>query len=743
MNTTDFFNRKTPGWSVSIQLRILGAVLAMLVGFCFAVSIYMHTFAEDIYSTRKKGLEAIISLAHNSINPILEDKKNGKITIGDARIGATEIVNQLVYYNQEVATYVFLATYEGYILVEQPFPETVGTYQMQRKDAYGNRITKLLLEKAQAGGGFVEYYEPKLSGEKPQKKISYVIGIPEIECYLGTGIYVDDIDDSIDQLKQKLLWLGFIILIVVLILQYYFLRPFLRYQYWLSDVFEYLSNNPATVNSIQMPPRFNNADNDQLLANLHLMLLNFNNRQQSIEKNVEKFRQIAYATSDVIWEWNGKSRTTEWSGNIQKLIGYEPSGFGAHFEVFDDWVYHDDRKKRHQALASYFSGSGEFYTAEYRLYNSAKNEYNWVLAKGIGTFDKNKAPIQFIGSINMLPEFSRQNNLEFREEHVRFELSSYQNITDIVQLTPSFNTDALVIDVKKRLDSELWQGVAVVSHNKPVGLVMRDALNYQLSSQYGVSLYYGRPIKIIMDEQPLIVDSGCSLEQVAELVRNREPAKQYDLIIVTDRGEYRGTVSVIDLLSSITDLRIMLATNANPLTELPGNRVIEEKLKQAVQQNFAALYIDLDNFKAFNDKYGFEMGDKAIKITASILKEIAAEYDEKDAFLGHIGGDDFLVLLYNLDREIEWAERIIAEFDAQIPSLYSQEDLARGYIIVPDRRGDKQDYPIMGISIALVDNRNRQFTNYLEVSEVAAQLKKKAKMIQGSTWVCDQRGPAI
>ena len=742
MNVTKFFSRKAPDWSVSIQLRTLGAVLIMLAGFGFAVSIYVHTFSDDIYATRKNGLEAIISLARNSINPVLEDKNNGKITIGDARISSTEIINQLVYNNQGVANYVFLATYEGYVLVEQPSPETVGTYQMQRKDAYGNLITKLLLEKAKAGGGFVEYYEPKLPEGKPQKKISYVIGLPEIECYLGTGIYVDDITESIDQLKQKLLWLGFIIITMVIILQYYFLRPLLRYQYWLSDVFKHLSKNPATINSVHMPSGFNNADTDQLLANLRLMLLNFNNHQQSIEKSVEKFRQIAYATNEIIWEWNSESRTTEWSGNIKNLIGYEPSGFGAHFEVFDDWVYQDDQKKRRQALASYFSGSGEYYTAEYRLYNSTKNEYNWVLAKGISTFDNNKAPIRFVGSINLLPERLRLIKPELKEEHVRFELGNYQTIGAIVQLTPSFNAAALVIDVKKRLDSELWQGVVVVENNRPVGLVMRDALNFQLSSQYGVSLYYGRPIRIIMDEQPLVVDVGCSLEQVSEMARNRAQAKQYDLIIVTDSGEYQGIVSVMDLLASITDLRIMLATNANPLTRLPGNLVIEEKLKQALQQNFAAIYIDLDNFKAFNDKYGFEMGDKAIKLTASIMKEVAAEYDEKDAFLGHIGGDDFLILLYNLDYAIEWAERIIAKFDAQISSLYLQEDLERGYIMVLDRRGEKQQFPLMGISIALVDNQNHQFTNYLEVSEVAAQLKKKAKMIEGSTWVSDRRESA-
>jgi len=738
----EFFIQKTSDWPVSIQLRTIGAVLVLFVGFGLAVSICMHTFSDDTYLMRKKGLESIVSLAQNSLNPVLEDRINEKITVGEARIRTTDIINQLVYYNQGVAHYVFLATYEGYILVEPPFPEAVGTYQMQKKDVYGTQITKIMLEKAKTGGGFVEYYEPKVPGGTPQKKISYVIGLPEISCYLGTGIFVDDIDESIEQLKQRLLWIGIAIILAIVILQYYFLRPLLRYQYWLADVFKHLSENPATVNTVQVPSQFMSFETNQLLTNLRLMLANFNNHQKNIEQKIEKFKQIIYATDDVIWEWNSAEQATEWSGNVKNLIGFAPSGVKAHFEVVEDWVYKEDRNERRQALARYFLGIGEYYTSEYRVYNSAQEEYQWVSVKGIATFDKKKNPIRFVGTIMKITpsDFQAQHNQGCQEAYDEFDRKTYQSIKDIVQLTPAFEADALVIDVKKRLENELWQGVAVVENKKPVGLVMRNALDSQLSSQYGVSLYSGRPIKMVMNGHPLVIDLGCSLEQVAELARNRDQSKQYDLIVVTEKDKYFGTISVMDLLASLTDLRIMLAMNANPLTGLPGNLIIEEKLKQALQQTFAVLYIDLDNFKAFNDKYGFEMGDKAIQLTANILREIAAGYDAKNVFLGHIGGDDFLVLLDSLEDEIDWAERIIAEFDAQILSLYSQEDLSRGYILVPDRRGKMQKFPVMSISVALIDNKNRHFANHLEVSEVAAQLKKKAKMSEGSIWVSDRRG---
>lgn len=734
-----FAKEHKPRWLVSIPVRTLGAVLVMLAGFSFAVSIYMQAFAEDIYSARKQGVESIVSLAQNAIDPILEDTRDRKMTIGEGRLKATEVINQFVYSSKGVSNYVFLGTYEGYVLVAPTVPDTVGTYQMQRKDIYGTPITKLFLEKAKSGGGFVEYYESKSLDEKPQKKISYIIGLPEIECYLGTGIFVDDIEESIKQLQQKMMILGFLIIAGVLSLQYYFMRPLLRCLYWLSEVFKNLGEHPDAIHSFQPPAGLKNLDTEKLLASLKNMLINFHLYRRNIEQSAEKFRQIAYATNDVIWEWDSESHRTVWSGNIEKMVGYRPAGYGSHFEVFEDWVHQDDRKKRRQILAAYFSEPGESYTCEYRLYNESRGEYHPVLVKGIATFDENKTPVRMVGSIITISDFICHEDMKQTVAQVGVEPTDFKKIGDISQQTPYVNGGMLVVDVKKRLDNEQWQGIIVIEDNKPVGLIMRDALNFQLSGQYGTSLYYGRPIKMIMDEHPLIVDADLSLEQVATAAGDRPEAKLYDLIIVTENEEYHGTVSVMELLSRITDLRIQLAANASPLTGLPGNLVIEEKLKQALQHDFAALYIDLDNFKAFNDNYGFEMGDRAIKLTASILKDLAAFYDEKKMFVGHIGGDDFLALLYEPELAPNFAARIIEEFDARILSLYSQEDLANGYVTVHDRRGDTQRYPIMSISIALVDNCVRGFTNHLEVSEVAAQLKKRAKMMEGSIWVSDRR----
>jgi diguanylate cyclase (GGDEF)-like protein len=307
--------------------------------------------------------------------------------------------------------------------------------------------------------------------------------------------------------------------------------------------------------------------------------------------------------------------------------------------------------------------------------------------------------------------------------------------------TPPVAADSLVIDVKRRLDSEGWQGLVVVEKDVPVGLIMKASLNQQLSGQYGVSLYYSRPVQMVMDKFPLIVDAESSLEKVAALAQSRPEEKLYDLIVVIREGKYSGTVSVMDLVKHLADIRIQLAANANPLTGLAGNRVIDDKIRLSVtsKRPFAALYLDLDNFKAFNDKYGFERGDAAIKLTANILKEVTEIYGEQDAFVGHIGGDDFIILLSHSVPSTFVAEQIIRKFDSEIRSLYFSDDLVQRCIVVFNRKGNREEFPIMSISIAIVNSCCNQFANHLEVAEVAAGLKRRAKSIEGSVWVNDRR----
>jgi diguanylate cyclase (GGDEF)-like protein len=246
-----------------------------------------------------------------------------------------------------------------------------------------------------------------------------------------------------------------------------------------------------------------------------------------------------------------------------------------------------------------------------------------------------------------------------------------------------------------------------------------------------------------MDPHPLIVDADLFLEAVSQIAMSRDEYNLYDYIIVVREGAYQGVVSIMNLLNNITQQQIRCAHNANPLTGLPGNLFISDRLKDLVDQKraFAVLYLDLDNFKAYNDKYGFEQGDKIILVTAQVLSTCLATSEGNGQFLGHIGGDDFIILSQP-ETAPNLAERIIAEFDREIRHHYAAADLRRGFIELTNRRGEMEQFPIMSISIALVSTEAGTFDNYLRVGERAAELKKRAKQIPGSCLVFNRRSQA-
>ena len=178
----------------------------------------------------------------------------------------------------------------------------------------------------------------------------------------------------------------------------------------------------------------------------------------------------------------------------------------------------------------------------------------------------------------------------------------------------------------------------------------------------------------------------------------------------------------------------------SPLTGLPGNVRIEEEIDQLVEggREFALLYADLDHFKAYNDHYGFMRGDQVIQATSTLLEEVSREVTTAEAFVGHVGGDDF-VLIVSPDKATDVAEGIVARFDAEIPTLYDPEDRERGYVEVANRRGELQRFPMLSISIGIATTQRRSFAHYAEAVAIATEMKTFTKSTAGSSWAIDRR----
>ena len=181
--------------------------------------------------------------------------------------------------------------------------------------------------------------------------------------------------------------------------------------------------------------------------------------------------------------------------------------------------------------------------------------------------------------------------------------------------------------------------------------------------------------------------------------------------------------------------------DTSPLTRLPGGVAIENVMKKriAAKAPVAFCLMDIDNFKAYNDHYGYAKGNDIIQATAAIISDAVAKYGNEDDFIGHIGGDDY-VLITTPDLYPRICQAVIDNFDKKIPGFYDEEDRQRGHIIGENRQGQEVKFPLATLSIAVVTNVKRKFENHIQYGEVAAEMKEHAKTVAGSTFMVDQRG---
>lgn len=246
-------------------------------------------------------------------------------------------------------------------------------------------------------------------------------------------------------------------------------------------------------------------------------------------------------------------------------------------------------------------------------------------------------------------------------------------------------------------------------------------------------------------------------DEVCRIIKEDILAQHMPIIMLTGKGEVTDKVHGIksgaddymvkpfepqELAARVKMIlrRAARDLDANPLTRLPGNVSILNEIQKHIDKNdpIVVCYIDLDNFKAFNDKYGFEKGDEVIKNTARILIGSVQEKGTPQDFIGHIGGDDFVVVTApsNIDA---LCKNIISKFDAMAPSLHNKEDREKGYIIGKNRHGEINKIPLISISISVVTDKKKKIKHVAQVGEMGAELKKYAKTLSGSNYVTERR----
>ncbi|MFT6406514.1 MAG: EAL domain-containing protein (putative c-di-GMP-specific phosphodiesterase class I), partial [Marinomonas primoryensis] len=278
----------------------------------------------------------------------------------------------------------------------------------------------------------------------------------------------------------------------------------------------------------------------------------------------------------------------------------------------------------------------------------------------------------FLGRPTETPAFSThpylvkhaQRRSQFQEDHA-------ETVQTLCRPTASLQEDSLLEDASQyfKKQPDLMAIPIVNRQHEPVGVVRRNQLHELFSTPYGRALYEHKPVTNLLSYDVLIVESHVSLSSVSTLMTNQEADTLNNEIIVVRDGKFIGIGHLRDLLKRITELKIQNATYSNPLTLLPGNVPIHREVSRRLLANedFHVAYFDLNDFKPFNDFFGYSKGDAVIQLVGYLIKEFVSTNDN---FIGHIGGDDFVVIFGDVNWQHQ-CEKILVEFARQVREFYS------------------------------------------------------------------------
>jgi diguanylate cyclase (GGDEF)-like protein len=305
--------------------------------------------------------------------------------------------------------------------------------------------------------------------------------------------------------------------------------------------------------------------------------------------------------------------------------------------------------------------------------------------------------------------------------------------------TVSVRTSCAEVVRMMREDPLLYSLPVLDDDDRPIGVLRGMHVLGRVSERYFMDLFAHRPCERMMDRQVLVFDVHTSLNAMSDAVSQLDERLLVDGFVVTSEGRYWGTGKISDLLRAISELQLVTARYANPLTQLPGNVPIDEHIDGLLKQNagFVVSHWDIGSFKAFNDLYGYRSGDDMIAATAEVLTRIA---DDTLDFVGHIGGDDFVVVFTGADWQAR-LERGIASFDQRRLAFVSEEHRTAGGYVAQNRQGDKVFHALPTINVGVVRVEPSEYASHRQIARAASEAKRIAKSQPGSGYFVERRAP--
>lgn len=363
----------------------------------------------------------------------------------------------------------------------------------------------------------------------------------------------------------------------------------------------------------------------------------------------------------------------------------------------------------------------------------AKNLHATVIAEGIETKEE-------LRQLQKMGIFAMQGFLIARPADSAFPvqllserlsqeeaLERYDSLRNLLEDTTVVSSDRKIAGILDYFQqNKRLVAIPVVDDHQVVGIIRRGQFMELMSSAFGAALFANKPAKTVMQTNFLLINAHAPIEQASALLTEHEDTMEQQVLLIVDKGVYLGVIPISSLLRRITELKIQNARYANPLTLLPGNVPINQTIDQRANNadSFYVLYFDLNYFKPFNDEYGYHRGDAVIQWFASLLAE---HYGPGGHFVGHVGGDDFIVVTKDNRFDLNTIRQLKRVFREEIKSFYKAQHLEDDGMLGRARDGRYQKFPLLDFCVAVIGVPPHSTLSHQEISGVAARLKGDAK----------------
>ena len=327
------------------------------------------------------------------------------------------------------------------------------------------------------------------------------------------------------------------------------------------------------------------------------------------------------------------------------------------------------------------------------------------------------------------------------ENPAQLDLPAFQTVADItLAITPLQPCDRLNTALEQFQMDKSLRVLPVVDKLRVVGILSRsEFIEEQVVGRIGYAFHinHSKKVRDLMQPVPLVIDSQSTIEEASLALHGNSGTMRLENVCVARQGIYQGVLDVRTLVEAITTLNLKLAKGANPLTGLPGNESIQREITRRLESGlpFDIAYIDIDNFKPYNDYYGFERGDMVLKVMADTLKnQTGAAASTLDDFCGHIGGDDFIIITGPGQAE-HLSSLIIDEFESHLALIHGEQDFVKGFYTGLNRKGELESLNLLSLSVAVISTGQLKIVSYAQLASMASEVKKEAKSIKGSSVV--------